>query len=265
MDIRTARREFKFRLDGERAQLVLAEIRERLPGDVNGAAGAYPIVSEYYDTDERDAYWERDRKVANRRKLRVRIYGTLTGTIPPSAFLEVKHKCDGVGVKRRLSLPVEVVTAPEFDVGEWIREEMPRMPGRIERTLAREILLLLENRGVKPAIQMRYDRLAFEGPDDVRITFDSGIKARTERRPLKPDDREIDLLVLPEGECIMEVKLFGAAPYWIRDIAARHRLVKTPFSKYCTALEKYDPTIRGIFERRTQKSTHSTRKTPIPV
>ena len=263
MDIRMARREFKFRLDGERAEKVLEEIRKRLPGDVNGAAGAYPIVSEYFDTDERDAYWERDRKLANRRKLRVRIYGTLTGTIPPSAFLEVKHKRDGVGVKRRLKLPVEVVTAPGFDVGEWIAREMPNMTGRIERTLAEEILLLIENRGIKPAVQMRYDRLAFEGPDDVRITFDSGIKARTERQPLRPDDQEINLPVLPEGECIMEVKLFGAAPYWIRDIAASYRLIKTPFSKYCTALEKHDPLIRKAMERRNRKAMSPSTKTAV--
>jgi len=261
MDIRTARREFKFHLDGERAEKILAEIRERLPGDVNGAAGAYPIISEYFDTDARDAYWERDRKLANRRKLRVRIYGTLTGTIPPSAFLEVKHKRDGEGVKRRLKLPVEVVTAPNFDVGEWIRREMPNMPGRIERTLAEEILLLIENRGIKPAIQMRYDRLAFEGPDDVRITFDSGIKARTERQPLQPDDPDITLPVLPKDECIMEVKLFGAAPYWIRDLAARYRLQKAPFSKYCTALEKYDPVIRPIIERQKRPGIPTERRT----
>jgi hypothetical protein len=175
----------------------------------------------------------------------------------------VKHTRDGVGVKRRLKLPVEVVTASNFDVGEWIRREMPNMPGRIERTLAEEILLLLENRGIKPAIQMRYDRLAFEGPDDVRITFDSGIKARTERLALQPDEQEINQPILPEGECIMEVKLFGAAPYWIRDIAAQYRLVKTPFSKYCTALEKHDPLIRKAMERRNRKPVRSLPKAAV--
>jgi len=265
MDIRMARREFKFHLDGERAERVLQDIKDRLPGDVNGAAGAYPIISEYYDTDERDAYWERSRKVGNRRKLRVRIYGTLSGTIPPSAFLEVKHKRDGVGVKRRLFLPVEVVTAPGFDVGEWIREEMPRMEGRIERTLAEEILLLLKIQKIKPAMQMRYDRLAFEGPDDVRITFDSGIKARSQRRPLQPDDQEITDVVLPQGQCIMEVKIFGAAPYWVRELAARHRLVKTPFSKYCNALEKHDPMISGLLEASARKASPSVQKNAVAV
>jgi len=265
MDIRMTRREFKFHLAGERAERVLQEIRDRLPGDVNGAAGAYPIVSEYYDTDERDAYWERARKVGNRRKLRVRIYGTLSGTIPPSAFLEVKHKRDGVGVKRRLRLPVEVVTAQDFDVSEWIREEMPRMPGRIERTLAEEILLLFRIQKIKPAMQMRYDRLAFESPDDVRITFDSGIKARARRQALQPDDQEFTGIVLPPGEMVMEVKIFGAAPYWIREMVARHRLMKTPFSKYCNALEKHDPVIRSVLEAPVRRMEPGTRKSAAIV
>jgi hypothetical protein len=47
--------------------------------------------------------------------------------------------------------------------------------------------------------------------------------------------------VLPAGECVMEVKLFGAAPYWLREMAAKFRLTRTPFSKYCSAVEMFDP------------------------
>jgi SPX domain protein involved in polyphosphate accumulation len=140
-----------------------------------------------------------------------------------------------------------------------------RKTGRIERTLAEEILLLLKIQKIKPAMQMRYDRLAFEGPDDVRITFDSGIKARSQRRPLQPDDQEITDVVLPQGQCIMEVKIFGAAPYWVRELAARHRLVKTPFSKYCNALEKHDPMISGLLEASARKASPSVQKNAVAV
>lgn len=249
MNIRQARREFKFHLKGERADAVLADIKEILPRDKNGASGAYPIVSEYYDTLERDAYWERNRKLGNRRKLRVRIYGTSNGTIAPSAFFEVKHKCDGFGVKRRMTVPLDTVMTENFDVVALIRELYPSLKKRADQTLAEEILRLVDQHKVAPTMQMRYDRLAFEGADGVRITFDSGIKCRSERLALEPDDPRFSNVVLPPGDKILEVKLFAAAPYWLRDLTAKHRFTKTPFSKYCEALAAFDPVIHPILNR----------------
>ncbi len=248
MDIRQARREYKFRLGGEQVLGALEEIRDRLPGDANGACGAYPIVSEYYDTAGRDAWWERDRKVGNRRRLRVRIYGLSNGAIPPAAFLEVKHKQDGVGVKRRISVPVEEVTKAQFDMGDLIRERRPQMTLRRDLALAEEILRLVGEGGVVPTMQMRYERQAFE-MSGVRITFDGGIKCRLGRLPLRPDDRDFPLDVLAPDERIMEVKLLGSAPYWLREIVARHRLSRTPFSKYGAALERYDPVLGRVMGR----------------
>ena len=55
-----------------------------------------------YDSPERACYWEKVESVQNRRKMRVRVYGSLDGKLPPTVFVEIKHKCDGRGVKRRL-------------------------------------------------------------------------------------------------------------------------------------------------------------------
>jgi SPX domain protein involved in polyphosphate accumulation len=253
MDIRQTRREYKFHLSPEQAGPVFADISELLPGDRFGTGGAYPIVSEYYDTQDRDAFWERDRKVGNRRKLRVRIYGISGGEVPPCAFFEVKHKQGGVGVKRRLRVPVEVVTAPDFEARKLIEELEPEMEAKAEKLLAEEILLLFERSGIGPAMQMRYDRVAFEGTEgeaEVRVTFDQAIKCRVERKPLRPDDPDFPHLVLPDGEKVMEVKLFGAAPYWLRELSAKHRLTRTPFSKYCSAIEGFDPAFEHLRRNR---------------
>jgi SPX domain protein involved in polyphosphate accumulation len=250
MDIRKARRELKFHLREGAGQAVLEDIRSMLPADVNGAiGGAYPIVSEYHDTAERDAYWERNRKLRNRRKLRVRIYGTSDGLIPPSAFIEVKHKRDGVGVKRRLRIPLELASARNLDVLGVIRELRSGFTLRQEHLLAEEIERLVEVTGVRPSIQMRYDRLAFEGPDNVRVTFDSSIRCRSHRRALMPDDRNFSDVVVPAAEQVLEIKLFGRAPYWLRELSARHRLTRIPFSKYCNALEMFDPVISPLVGR----------------
>lgn len=249
MDIRQARREFKFQLNEHQAAAVMEDIAAILPSDVNGASGAYPIISEAYDTDERDVYWERYRKMPNRRKLRVRIYGTSNGVIPPTAFLEIKHKRDGVGVKRRMIVPLEEVTSKDFDVGRLVSGLQPGLKLRADKVLAEEILRLVDHRGFKPLLQMRYDRVAYEGPDNVRITFDTSIMCRNLRLDLQPDDKRFEDFVLPTGHKILEVKLLGNAPYWLREMTAKHRLLKSSYSKYSEAVTGFDPTINSLLNR----------------
>ncbi|MGA0844899.1 MAG: polyphosphate polymerase domain-containing protein [Luteolibacter sp.] len=243
MDIRRSRREFKFLLPPEKSEEVYAEISQILPADQHGNAGSYPIVSEYFDTPERDAFWERDRKIGNRRKLRVRIYGSSRGSLPPSAFLEVKHKQDGVGVKRRMAVPIESVMHPSFEVSNLLDEIQPTLSRKVDLLLLEEIRLLLKMRGVLPAVQMRYNRVAFEGMGDdaIRITFDDAIRCRLERKPLYPDDSDFPIHLLPAGARLMEVKFFGTVPYWFRELTANHQLIRTPFSKYCSATERLAP------------------------
>lgn len=245
MDIRRSRREFKFLLPPEKAEEVYAEISRILPVDQHGNAGSYPIVSEYFDTPERDAFWERDRKIGNRRKLRVRIYGSTRGLLLPSAFLEVKHKQDGVGVKRRMAVPIDSVMHPGFEVRNLLNEIENTLTRRVDLLLLEEIRLLLESRGVVPAVQMRYDRVAFEGMGDdaIRITFDNAIRCRLERKPLYPDDSDFPIQLLPAGARLMEVKFFGTVPYWFRNLIANHQLIRTPFSKYCSATERLAPLV----------------------
>ena len=252
MDIRQARREFKYRLPEGSADDVLAEISTLLPQDESGAGGAYPIVSEYYDSEDRDAYWERDRKVGNRRKLRVRIYGTTDGANPPSAFLEVKHKRDGMGVMRRTEVPVEAVTVPDFDLGALINRLTPEFEDKLDQLLAQEIKLLLPK--VQPTMQMRYERMVFEGEDGVRVTFDSDVKCRSERLDLQPDDQRFEQVLLPPGQRIMEVSMLDVAPYWVRDLISKHGLIKAPVSKYCDAMEACDPVVAPLVARMKQRA-----------
>lgn len=240
MDASITRIEFKFLLTQEAYEDILPEIESRLPGDRNALRGEYPIVTEYFDNPWRDCYWERLRSLGNRRKLRVRIYGSADGQIPPKAFAEVKHKSYGRGIKRRFDLPVAAVVAPGFSLPEVLRREAPRR-SREDQVLAEEMIGLMEEREMWPVCQMRYCRHAFEGTreDDVRVTFDRGIRCRMDLQPLCPDCQDFEYDLLPEGTFLMEVKMNTVAPYWMRDLIGRHRLVRRKFSKYCTALERY--------------------------
>ena len=69
------------------------EIGKRMAVDqAPGSAGKYPIVSQYYDSPDRDCYWDKARRLKSRRKIRVRMYGSEDAQIPPAAFIEIKHK-----------------------------------------------------------------------------------------------------------------------------------------------------------------------------
>lgn len=250
MEIREAFREHKFRLPAEVADAVMDDIVGFLPRGEGRERAAYPIVSEYYDTEERDAYWERDRKVGNRRKLRVRLVGRPGDAEPPAAFLEVKHKRDGVGVQRCLPVPVEAVTAPGLDVRELLAGMQSGMTDKLDRLLAQEIMLLLPK--VQPVVQMRFDRIAFEDEEGVRVTFDSDVRCRSERLDLQPDDDRFAHAILPPGERIMEVKIPEVAPYWMRDLLPKHGLIKVAISKYCDAVECCDPVVAPLVARMKQ-------------
>ena len=252
MDTTITRLEYKFLLSKEEYEEVLPEIMMRLPGDRNAVGAEYPIVTEYFDNPWRDCYWERIRGLANRRKLRVRIYGSANGLIPPKAFAEVKHKAYGRGAKRRFDLPVDDVMSRDFDLAEVLRREAPNR-GHEERFTAEEIIRLMEERNMRPVCQMRYTRHAFEGvsEDDVRVTFDHGIKCRMNLLPLYPDCQGFEYEALPPGACMMEVKMNHVVPYWMRELIGRYHLVCRQYSKYCTALETHGIELPDLVRART--------------
>lgn len=240
-----SRTEYKFHLSPEQYLQWKNEISERVEADDNpGNSGDYPILSQYYDTADRECYWEKQRRFQSRRKIRVRIYGSETAQIPPAGFLEVKHKLNGLGVKRRLQMPVEA--AQNFALGDLdvLRHMRPNV-ARSGRIVIDEVLGMIDQ-GHQPSMQIRYDRNAFSTPDGkLRVTFDNLLRCRPEFPILLPDDPGFDKFIIPKGESIMEIKAIGSVPYWLRVRAGETGLSRRSFSKYCTSLEKHDPVLRG--------------------
>ena len=243
MDANQNRREFKFVLPSHLG----TEIRERV-GQVmqadRGAEDGYPILSEYFDTSERTSYWQKQLGVANRRRVRTRVYGRSDGTIPPSAFIEVKHKLDGVTVKRRVSVGLEDLSL--LSQGELPALETSTCPN--ERRVLAEINDLVNNRESRPVVQIRYHRYAFDsGPEGtIRITFDVDPRCRFRLLPLLPDDPDFEHPLLAPGESLMEVKTIGPVPYWFRNLIGEYQLVPRGFSKYAASLELYEFTKKAV-------------------
>lgn len=228
----------KFVITREQREALEKDTMPMLKPDENAVDGAfYPIVSLYYDSQDRACYWEKVESVQNRRKMRIRVYGSQDGKLPPTIFVEIKHKCDGRGVKRRLLCSLDEA----FAVSEG-RDIAPRQK-ILDRRLIEEIHMLVNQRGFKPCCAMRYDRHAFADRDpesDLRVTFDTGIAYRFDQLRVVPDDRDFKNFLLPDGYSVMEVKVTGTVPYWLTQMVGRHHCILQSHSKYNNALEDGD-------------------------
>jgi len=247
---RLDRFEMKFVIVPEQRNALMGHLGPHLRADANADETAnYPIVSLYYDNDDRDCYWEKIRGSQNRRKLRVRVYGSLDGKVPPTCFIEVKHKQDGRGVKRRIQMPLEDALL----VGEG-KEPTDNVKERLSPTslqTIREVHDLVKKRGFKPVMVMRYDRQAFAAADptsDLRITYDTGIFYRTDNLDPIPDDRRFSpsSMMLKPGTSVLEVKINGTIPYWLSRVIAQTGCRLQSHSKYCNALEHGDPVLQSM-------------------
>lgn len=222
--------------------MLLPAIQTRLrPDGYAGPDGFYPIISLYYDTAIRDCYWEKLRGQGSRRKLRVRVYGSSDGKLPPSSFVEVKHKCDGRVVKRRVQMPVAAALA--------VADGQPAPPLRnlAEERVIAEVHRLVRERKFRPVCCMRYDRQPLADIDpasDLRMTFDFGIGYRFHDLTPVPDDRDFSHYLLGEGASVMEVKGTGAVPYWLARLLGATGCRMVSYSKYCNALAAGDPAVR---------------------
>ena len=87
-------------------------------------------------------------------------------------------------------------------------------------------------KGIRPAMAISYDRIAMAGIEDpdLRITFDTNIRWRTDKLSLKEGNVGKDIL-LP-GQHLMELKIAGAMSMELARILDELNIRKTSFSKY---------------------------------
>jgi hypothetical protein len=237
----------KFVINAAQRAALMMKLEPHLRADANADETAYyPILNLYYDNPDRDCYWEKVRGQSSRRKLRVRIYGSLNGGLPPTSFIEVKHKQDGRGVKRRVQMPY--TEALRVGQGHW--PEGVHLRETDKRTID-EIHDLLNKRHFAPVMVMRYDRRAYAAKDpssDLRVTYDTGIAYRMHNLNPIPDDRDFSPrdYMYPDEVSVLEVKIAGSIPYWLSLLIAETGCRLQSHSKYCNAMEQGDPVLRSM-------------------
>ena len=198
------------------------ELMKRLEGMAAvDSYGKTSILNIYFDTPDFRLIERSLEKPIYKEKLRLRTYGTAKDDT--NAFIEIKKKYKGVVYKRRISMPYSEA------IDYLVHGKEPAKRSQISDEID---YFLQYYKGLKPAMAISYDRIAMAGINDpdLRITFDTNIRWRTENLSLKAGNVGKEIL-LP-GQHLMELKIAGAMSVELARILDELNIRKTSFSKY---------------------------------
>ena len=213
--------EIKYLLTREQKARIVAAMAPYMMPDSYGRS---TIRNVYFDTSDYRLIRRSIEKPVYKEKLRLRSYRQAEGEQP--VFVEVKKKYKGIVYKRRLALPLQQAEA-------WLCGGTP--PGE-DSQIRREIDHFLRFYGsLRPAVFLSYEREAWLGADDFRVTFDENILCR--RAALSLAEPVGGMSLLAEGTVLMELKCSGGIPLWMTALLTQEKLYKTSFSKYGTAYQ----------------------------
>ena len=182
------------------------------------------ICNVYYDTDNFELIRKSIEKPIYKEKLRIRSYNK--PTLDSSVYVELKKKYDHIVYKRRVKIAYKYVLNNSFLEGA-------------ETQIDKEIKYFNDfYGGLTPKMFLSYEREAycFKTDKQIRITFDTNIKYRTENVNLLPSISDIKLL--PNNLVLMKLKVPFSIPYDLAKYLSSEKIFKTPFSKYGTAYKQ---------------------------
>ena len=216
------RQEVKFMLTQAQFLLIYQIITKNVPPD---RFGKYLVQSIYFDTNNWDVIRASIEKPVYKEKLRLRCYGVPGENSP--VYLELKKKYKGMVHKRRIDFLMDD-----------LKDKTPREIAATENSqVGRELDFYMRVMPVYEKAHISYNREAYTDSNGLRVTFDTGIRFRTNM--LDYQNPSGGLEVLPEGYTVMEVKTLGGMPLWLAHALSEFRIFPTSFSKYGTGYKKY--------------------------
>jgi len=213
--------ELKYIITPQQMREVIFALGDRVKADEYGET---TIQSLYYDTDNYRLIRRSIERPTYKEKIRLRSYGLAKqGT---KVFLELKKKAYSSVFKRRIMLT-------EQEADNLLFHKIKPYDSQI----LREIEYFRDLYGnLRRSVLILYDRTAFFGDDELRVTFDKNVRYRTQRLNLCSDLEGTHLL--GEGQILMEIKLKGGMPIWLSKILSELKIYKTRFSKYGEAYSR---------------------------
>ena len=209
------RKEIKYVLSSEQFKALQSEVEARCQKDKFWQS---TIQSLYYDTPNYEIIRKSIEKPDYKEKLRSRSYGLANEQ--SEVFFELKKKFNGIVYKRRIKTTQQkinqILNFPfAFENSDQITKEIAYF-ARIHENLEPKYLIL-------------YDRQAFKGQGDLRITFDQNARYRTSDLNLSASLEGIPLF--ENDEVIMEVKTSFSMPLWLSHLLTKQKAFKQSFSK----------------------------------
>ena len=185
------------------------------------AYGLSKINNIYFDTLDYRLIRTSIDKPLYKEKLRLRTYGDTTDDT--NSFIEIKKKFDGIVYKRRISGRYADTFNYLTGHGESVGKSQ----------VGKEIASFLDTYpGLRPAMMIRYDRIAMAGKEDpdFRVTFDTNIRWSTLHLDLREKDKGRPIIA--PDEYLMEIKIANAIPVELSRKLSELRIFPVSFSKY---------------------------------
>lgn len=189
-----------------------------------GPKDEYFIRSLYFDSMDNVDHESKMAGIENRKKIRLRIYGTDTDKVK----LEVKNRFNSYMLKESLVIS-------RNDANEIINCNY-NVLDKYENDVARKVRNIMSDELYSPKVIVDYEREAFVYPEhNVRVTFDKNIRAAFSDRLFDPELGMIP--IIREPVMVLEVKYDQMLPEYIKNVISTARILNSSVSKYCMARE----------------------------
>lgn len=248
--------EDKVLLSQKQASCLLEDVNRHMTPSYLHKGTVYTLIaSHYFDSAELGFFRHHFLKAPKRYKLRIRRYapnGVWSGEAP---LIELKSKELGISRKRRFALTPE--NYERVMDGKIIKmtDEMLTLNPRADRDKLLNWMTKINNLileyDLKPALKVRYRRLAFEAADGFRLTMDMDLKIEALdldvaevagtlaiSREVWDEAGRVAAKYERERHCVVELKHTGRPPEWVESFLKKHQIVNTSFSKYCWAVNE---------------------------
>lgn len=225
--------EKKYLITKEDKKELLKSIKKNMNKDNYHKSEVYNV---YFDTENLDLIVQSIDQPIFKHKLRARSYKGYD-----RVFLEMKTKMRGKdlnpGYKRRVMITQDEYEAflkhktKLFDLVKK-REEVGR-----DGQIAKEIDNYIKHFNLEPRIMTMYNRESYKGDDNLRITFDEGLKYRAKNFSLKQPKRG-KIYFKDKRNIIMEIKAHGVLPLWLVQTLSANKIYPQQFSKVGKSYER---------------------------
>lgn len=225
------RYEAKYLITETQAVEVVRFCRDYLaPDPYSGTGDQYPVMSIYFDSEDRKLLRQTIEKFPHRFKLRLRAYcDCYQQGFGDSALLEIKRRIDAVVQKSRVSMSAEdiqdVLWQPS---GMGVGQSGNGQPNNNEA----EFFHLRSLLRAQPVLGVFYTRAAYEASslDRVRVTLDRdlhfGLFSRSGSKSCDSWWRS------DPGGVILEIKFTNTYPSWISNMIRSLEIMRRGVCKY---------------------------------